>query len=929
MVNTHHKEVLNASTSKGSEPSASDAEHDDNDNSSSSGFEGLYYGGFTEEETKALRSMINKQGGKAIKNVMPYYINQTTDNLKEVIKRELEEFRKGGIMNDYKNEMTTYRDFTACDVPKFNEALDLIASIRWLATVEGEKSEEWIGACTWKEFKQLFHAEFTPVEEINRIREEFQTLTQTNETVNEMWKKFNVLIRYCPEYHGNEKLKVESSGERGGLIEGKNKEARETKRKIEFGDRDAKKPKHDQVKKSGGTQIKTPCKKCHKNHLGVIEAKPLKSIKEEKVEKTGVPTLTARAYMIATEEDKVARDVVTVTILVNFIPARVLYDSGASVSFVSFEFSKNLPTPSNKLPFPLEVEIAGNEIVVVSKVYQDVEIEIEDSVFKIDLIPIVLGAFDIVISIDWLDMYNANILYTSFKKKSAKDVPILNEFLDVFPKDFSGIPPEREVEFRIDLILGATPIAKTPYRLASTEMKELMSQLQELLNKGFIRPSSSPWGDLILFVKKKMVVYECALIIIDLRLGYHQLKVREEDIPKTAFKTRYGHYEFVVMPFGLTNAPAIFMDLMNRMSRRLLDKSIIVFIDDNLAYSKARRNMKLTYEKFWKHLAKIEAVMNWQTSKEVGEIQSLLGLTGYYRRFIQDVFKIASSLTKLTKKNTPLVWGEEQEEDFVTLRRKLCETPILVLPIGTEDMVVYCDASYVCLGCVLMQRGKLAKIYVNEIVIRHGVPVSIVLDRDGRFISNFWQYFQEELGTKLHMSTAFHPQTDGQSEQTIQTLEDMLRACVIDFGGSRELASTDVVLATTEKIKTIRERLKAAQDRWKSYANNRRRPIEFNLGDLVMLKVSSWKGVLQFKDKGKLSPRKCLAEESRVITLDDVEIDPKLTSREEPITILGRKSRQLRNKIIPLVKVEWKHRKRTSIRWEPEEKMRIRYPHLF
>ncbi|GKD03442.1 hypothetical protein Tco_1178416 [Tanacetum coccineum] len=137
MVNTHHKEVLNASTSKGVEPSASDEEHDGNDNGSSSSSEGLNYGGFTKEETKALRSMINKQVGKAIKNVMSYYISQTTDNLKEVIKRELEEFRKGRIMNDYRNEMTTYRGFTACDVPKFNRALDPIASTRWLVAFEG------------------------------------------------------------------------------------------------------------------------------------------------------------------------------------------------------------------------------------------------------------------------------------------------------------------------------------------------------------------------------------------------------------------------------------------------------------------------------------------------------------------------------------------------------------------------------------------------------------------------------------------------------------------------------------------------------------------------------------------------------------------------------------------------------------------------
>ncbi|GJR94314.1 putative reverse transcriptase domain-containing protein [Tanacetum coccineum] len=194
---------------------------------------------------------------------------------------------------------------------------------------------------------------------------------------------------------------------------------------------------------------------------------------------------------------------------------------------------------------------------------------------------------------------------------------------------------------------------------------------------------------------------------------------------------------------------------------------------------------------------------------------------------------------------------------------------------------------------------KLAKIYVNEIVVRHGVPISIVSDRDGLFTSNIWQDFQEYLGTKLHMSMAFHPQMDGQIKLTIQTLEDMLRDYVIDFGGnwddhlplvefvynnsyhasikmppyemlysrrcqtsicweevrSRELASTDVVLVKTEKIETIRERLKATQDRWKSYVDNRRRPIEFNVGDFVMLKVSPWRGVLRFKNKGKLKPR--------------------------------------------------------------------------
>nr|GEV83012.1 hypothetical protein [Tanacetum cinerariifolium] len=186
----------------------------------------------------------------------------------------------------------------------------------------------------------------------------------------------------------------------------------------------------------------------------------------------------------------------------------------------------------------------------------------------------------------------AHVIDTNFEKKSVEDVPVVNEFLDVFTKDLSGIPPERQVKFRIDLLPGATPITKTSYRLAPLEMKELMSQLQELLDKGFIRPSSSSWGPPILFVKKGW-----RFLKIDLWSGYHQLKVQEEDIPKTAFRTRYGHYEFIVIPFGLGNAPVIFMDLMNRVCRPMLDRSVIVFIDDILVCSKSKEEHEVQFEK--------------------------------------------------------------------------------------------------------------------------------------------------------------------------------------------------------------------------------------------------------------------------------------------------------------------------------------------
>ncbi|GJW37428.1 putative nucleotidyltransferase, ribonuclease H [Tanacetum coccineum] len=427
--------------------------------------------------------------------------------------------------------------------------------------------------------------------------------------------------------------------------------------------------------------------------------------KEEKVEKAGIPNLMARVYMMATEEDKVKPNVVTCTILVNSKPARVLYDSGASVSFVSYEFSKNLSIPPNKLPFPLEVEIASDKVVVVSNVYREVEIEIDDIVFRIDLIPIMRYLSR------GCHAFMAHVINTNFEKKTIEDVPIVNEFLDVFPEELS---------------------AKTPYRLASFEM-ELMSQLQELLDKGFIRPSSSPWGAPILFVKKKdgsmrmcidyrelnkvtvKNVYPLPRIDdlfdqiqgakwfskTDLPLGYHQLKFREEYIPKTAFRTSYGHFEFVVMPFGLTNAPTIFMDLMNQVCRPILNKSVIVFIDDILVYSKSKEEHEIhlreiletlrkekLYAKFLKcefwlqevqflgHVinseglkvdpAKIKAVMIWQTPKNVGEIQSFQGLAGYYQRFIQDFSKIVSSLTKLTKTEGLLKWDEQEKHSYLT-----------------------------------------------------------------------------------------------------------------------------------------------------------------------------------------------------------------------------------------------------------------------
>ncbi|GJS46842.1 putative reverse transcriptase domain-containing protein [Tanacetum coccineum] len=523
-----------------------------------------------------------------------------------------------------------------------------------------------------------------------------------------------------------------------------------------------------------------------------------------------------------------------------------------------------------------DVELADGRIIGLNTILKGCTLNFLNHQFNINLMPVELGSFDAIIGMDWLAKHQAVIAcaekivripwknktnpYTVWstqgnvtrlniisctktqkymekgfpiflahvttreiedksEKKRLEDVPIVQDFPEVFPEDLPGLPPTRQVEFQIDLVPGAAPVARAPYRLAPSEMKELSEQLKELSDKGFIRPSSSPWGAPVLFVKKKDGSFRMCIDYrelnkltvknryplpriddlfdqlqgssvyskIDLRSGYHQLRVREEDIPKTAFRTRYGHYEFQVMPFGLTNAPAVFMDLMNRVCKPYLDKFVIVFIDDILIYSKNKKEHKEhlkqilellkkeeLYAKFSKcefwipkvqflghvidsegiHVdpAKIESIKDWTSPKSPTEIRQFLGLAGYYRRFIEGFSKIAKPMTKLTQKKVKFEWGDKQEAAFQLLKQKLCSAPILALPEGSEDFIAYCDASKKGLGAVLMQREKVISYASRQLKIHeknyttHDLELGAVV-----FALKIWRHYL--YGTKCTVFT--------------------------------------------------------------------------------------------------------------------------------------------------------------------------------
>ncbi|GJV83005.1 putative reverse transcriptase domain-containing protein [Tanacetum coccineum] len=450
--------------------------------------------------------------------------------------------------------------------------------------------------------------------------------------------------------------------------------------------------------------------------------------------KTGGNEATTKAYAIGRGGTNPDSNVVTGTFLLNNCYASMLFDSGANRSFVSSTFSALFDITPSTLDTSYVIKLADGRILETNVVLRGCTLGLLGHPFDIDLMPVELGSFDVIIGMDWLAKYHTLIVYdekvvripygdekyiqkgyqvnltqvTSKKaedkseEKRLEDVLIIREFSKVFPDDLPGLPPARQVEFQIDLVPGAAPVARTPLtvknRYPLPRINDLFDQLQ----------GSRVYSK------------------IDLKSGYHQLRVREEDIPKTAFRTRYGHYEFHVMPFGLTNAPTIFMDLVNWVCKPYLDRFVIVFIDDILIYSKSRKE----------HEGYLKLIMRLLKKEEL------------YAKFSKCEFWLSK-----VQFIGHVIDREGIHVDFAKIN-----APILALPEGSENFVVYCDASHKGLGVVLMQREKVIAYASCQLKVHeknyttHDLELGAVV-----FALKMWRHYLYDLLSDYDCEIQYHP----------------------------------------------------------------------------------------------------------------------------------------------------------------------------
>ncbi|GJU23266.1 putative reverse transcriptase domain-containing protein [Tanacetum coccineum] len=590
---------------------------------------------------------------------------------------------------------------------------------------------------TWTELKRLLTNNYCPRTEVRKMEDEFYNLTIKGNDLKTYVRRFQELAVLCPNMVPNtEKLMEVFIGELPRSIEGNVTASKpqtleeaititqrlmnqETFRTLycqvldlqQGGLSDQKLQKQRTSHWKQSATVSVICHACgEKGHYNYQCSKTNNNAQ-------------GRAYLLRDKNAHRDPNIVTGSFLLNQHLARVLFDSGEDKSFVSISLTSMLNIPPITLDTTYDIEMANGNLVGTNIVIQGCTLTLLNQPFKIDLMPIKLGSFDVVIGMNWLSKYHARIIcdekivlilingetlmiqgdqsktqlslisciktesYISMgcqvfiaqviEKKSddkrLEDIPVVREFPEVFPKDLPGLPPVRQVEFQIDLIPRAELNKLTvKNRYPLSRIDDLFDQLQ----------GSSVYSK------------------INLRSCYHQLRVRDEDIPKTAFRIRYRHYEFQVMPFGLTNAPAVFMDLMNRVCKPYLDKFVIVFNGDIFIYS---RNKKEHAD----HLRIIlELLKNEKLYAKFSKCDFWITIVEFLGHLI-DSQGLHVNPVKIEAKNKKYIWGKDQESAFQLLKQKLCKALILALSEGNEDFVVYHDASLQGLRAVLIQREKV------------------------------------------------------------------------------------------------------------------------------------------------------------------------------------------------------------------------------
>ncbi|XP_071714699.1 uncharacterized protein [Rutidosis leptorrhynchoides] len=504
-----------------------------------------------------------------------------------------------------------------------------------------------------------------------------------------------------------------------------------------------------------------------------------------------------RAFQITTKEAREDPELVTGTFLLDNHLASILFDTGSDKSFIAKDFSVAINRPLTALDTRYAVELANDKLIKVDKIMRGCALNLSNNLFEVDLMPVELGSFDVVIGMDWLSKnradincaeksiripldngenlviqgdkskVNLNIIscmrarrylkkgYPSIlahvkelktKEVGLEDVPVVREFPQVFPEDLPGLRPHRQVEFHIDLVPGAAPIAKSPYRLAPSELQELSNQLQELLDKGFIRPSAQNGSADSKLCRLKTDADSKLCSLISRKERVKPLRVRSLNITiQTNLVSR------------IQNAQ------MEAMKEENVKKEGISEKDKNFeAKSDGTRYFE---NRIW--------------IPKFGGLRELVMDEEHKTRYL-----IHPGSGKMYHDLKEFYWWPNMKAEIATYVRK-CLTYLKTAKGYDTSWVIVVRLMKSAHFLPMKETDKierLADLYIKEIVSRHGVPISIISDQDCRFTSRFWQSLQKALSSLLYMSTAYQPQTDGQSERTILTFKDMLRACVIDFG---------------------------------------------------------------------------------------------------------------------------------------------------